>query len=67
MEIDRHFIAEKVNGGIVNLTHVPTEEQLADVFTKALSKPVFDKFLSKLGLYNVYAPTWGECEYVTIM
>ncbi|KAE8702627.1 putative pterin-4-alpha-carbinolamine dehydratase-like [Hibiscus syriacus] len=49
VKIDRHFIEEKVNGGIVNLTCVPTEEQLADVLTKALSKQVFEKFLSKLG------------------
>ena len=57
VEIDRHFISEKITNGIASLSYVPTEEQVADVFTKALPKASFNKFLFKLGIYNIYSPT----------
>ncbi|GMJ06483.1 cysteine-rich RLK (RECEPTOR-like protein kinase) 8 [Hibiscus trionum] len=57
VEIDKHFIAEKIVNGIATLSYIPTGGQLADILTKALSKTIFDDFLSKLGLYNVYSPT----------
>ncbi|KAL4347719.1 hypothetical protein GQ457_17G012390 [Hibiscus cannabinus] len=56
VEIDRHFISEKVNKGIATLSYVSTEGQLADLLTKALPRSVFDEFLSKLSLYNIYIP-----------
>ena len=57
VEIDRHFIAEKVKNGIAKLSYVPSKAQVVDVLTKALPRVIFDGFLSKLGLYNVYTPT----------
>jgi hypothetical protein len=36
MEIDRHFIKEKIDNGIMCLPFVRTTEQLADIFTKGL-------------------------------
>ena len=56
IEIDRHFISEKVNNGIVQLSYVPTKQQIADVLTKALPRVSFDELNSKLGLYNIYNP-----------
>lgn len=56
IEIDRHFIYEKVNSGVVKLHYVPTKSQLADIFTKALPRVTFDEFSSKLGVYNIYTP-----------
>ena len=56
VEIDRHFISEKINNGIVQLSYIPTQLQLADVLTKALPRRSFDEFNSKLGLYNIYNP-----------
>ena len=53
VEIDRHFISEKVNNGIVQLSYIPTKLQTADILTKALPRISFDKFNSKLGLYNI--------------
>ena len=55
VEIDRHFIADQVNKRTATLSYIPSKGQIADILTKALPKPVFNKFLFKLGLYNVYS------------
>ncbi|KAE8656802.1 ATP-dependent zinc metalloprotease FTSH 3 [Hibiscus syriacus] len=55
VEIDRHFIADQVNKKTTTLSYIPSEEQVADILTKVLPKPVFNKFLFKLGLYNYVA------------
>ncbi|GMI63347.1 hypothetical protein HRI_000004000 [Hibiscus trionum] len=57
VEIDRHFISEKVNGGLVKLNFVLTKGQLADILTKALPRVNFDEITSKLGLYNIHSST----------
>ncbi|KAK3037179.1 hypothetical protein RJ639_031066 [Escallonia herrerae] len=57
VEIDRFFIKEKLDEKIVELPHIRSEDQLADILTKAVSSRVFSKFLSKLGMWDIYAPT----------
>ena len=54
VEIDRHFISEKVNSKIIELNYIPTKKQIADILTKALPRTSFEEFKSKLGLYNIY-------------
>ncbi|KAK2967234.1 hypothetical protein RJ640_002061 [Escallonia rubra] len=56
VEVDRHFIKEKIDDGSVYLMHVPTREQTADVLTKSLHKPSFEDLVSKLGMVNIYVP-----------
>lgn len=56
VEIDRHFIKEKIEEGIIKMLYVPTCLQTADILTKALSRKVFDDLSSKLGLINIYRP-----------
>ena len=56
IEIDRHFIHEKVNSGVANLQYVSTKKQMADIFTKALPRVTFDELSFKLGIYNIYTP-----------
>ncbi|KAL5548711.1 hypothetical protein UlMin_003942 [Ulmus minor] len=56
VEIDQHFISEKVNNGIIQLSYIPTKLQTTDILTKALPRTSFDEFNSKLGLYNIYNP-----------
>ena len=42
------FITEEVNKKTVELKWVPSEKQQADIFTKALAKPLFEKFRGEL-------------------
>ncbi|GMP34973.1 hypothetical protein CsSME_00052031 [Camellia sinensis var. sinensis] len=57
VEVDRHFIKEKVEEGTICMTYVPTKEQIADTFTKGLSRQLFEDFIGKLDMINIYDPT----------
>ncbi|CAN6698705.1 unnamed protein product [Malus baccata var. baccata] len=57
VEVDRHFIKEKLDVKLIDIPYVRSEEQLADVLTHAVSARVFQDSLDKLGLGDIYAPT----------
>ena len=61
IEIDCHFIREKIYGGVIKTFHVPTRHQLADLFTKPLNQKQFLYLLSKMNLINIYSSSGGEC------
>ena len=44
IEIKYHFIQDMAQKGAVKLKYVPTEEQVADVLTKLLSRVKFEYF-----------------------
>ena len=44
VDVKYHFITETIESGSVQLKWVPTTEQQADIFTKALPRPVFEHF-----------------------
>ena len=56
VEIDRHFIKEKLDEKIVDLLYTPTRHQIADVLTKALPRITFEELNSKLRMINIYHP-----------
>jgi hypothetical protein len=61
LEIDCHFVRNKVQEGIFKLLPISTKSQLADFFTKALSTKIFNSFVSKLCLINIYhTPACGR-------
>ncbi|KAG8472686.1 hypothetical protein CXB51_034612 [Gossypium anomalum] len=68
VEIDRHFIADQVNKKTATLSYIPSEGQIANILTKALPKPVFNKFLFKLGLYNnvIFVFPYSLTEYSAV-
>ncbi|XP_019095674.1 PREDICTED: uncharacterized protein LOC109130522 [Camelina sativa] len=51
-----HFIRDEITSGTITNAHIPTEEQLADIFTKALGCDQFKYLRSKLGVLNLHAP-----------
>ena len=57
VEVDRHFIKEKLEKKIVSIPFVNSEEQLADVLTHAVCGRKFSDSLVKLGMCDIYAPT----------
>ncbi|KAK8951096.1 putative cyclic nucleotide-gated ion channel 19 [Platanthera zijinensis] len=59
IEVDCHFIREKVQLKKIELAHVPAAQQVADILTKALPRHLYNQFLSKLGAYDLYAPAYG--------
>ncbi|WVZ79627.1 hypothetical protein U9M48_027185, partial [Paspalum notatum var. saurae] len=61
IEIDLHFVREKVSFGEVHVLHVPTSSQYADIFTKGLPSSVFSAFRSSLNVRGAEAPTAGAC------
>jgi hypothetical protein len=56
VEVDRHFIKEKLEAGIIQFPFVKSEFQLADVLTKAVSNKVFTSCLHKLSMNDIHAP-----------
>ena len=50
IEIDIHFVRDKVLQKVLDIRYVPTEEQIADALTKVLSGPRFHGLSVKLTL-----------------
>jgi Reverse transcriptase (RNA-dependent DNA polymerase) len=57
VEVDRHFIKNNLEEKIIRFPFVRSEDQLADVLTKAVSTKIFDISLDKLGMIDIYHPT----------
>ena len=57
IEVDKHFIKEKVDAGVICISYLPTTEQIGDMLTKGFLKRQFDKCLSKLAMDDTYKPT----------
>lgn len=54
VEIDRHFIKEKIDLEMIKIVNVSSNSQVADIFTKALPRVPFEILCSKLGMINIY-------------
>ena len=54
VEMDRHFIKEKIDSGLIRTLFVASKLQLADVFTKGVQNPTFNSIVSKLGMKDIF-------------
>ncbi|MCO5612229.1 hypothetical protein L7F22_066492 [Adiantum nelumboides] len=50
IEVHYHYVKERLSAGEVSLAYVPTQDNLADLFTKALSREKLEDFRKALGL-----------------
>jgi hypothetical protein len=50
MEIDLHFVRDRVAMGEVRVLHVPTTSQFANIFTNDLPSSTFTEFRSSLNI-----------------
>ena len=57
IEIDYHFIREKIVVKEINTIFVNSNEQLANMLTKSLKGPRISYICDNLGTYDIYAPT----------
>ncbi|XP_057451805.1 secreted RxLR effector protein 161-like [Lotus japonicus] len=64
IEVDCHFIREKILSGVIKTSYVQSRDQLADMLTKSLRGPRIQYICNKLDALDIYAPTLqleGEC------
>jgi hypothetical protein len=59
IELDIHFVRERVQLGQLRVLHVPTGEQFADVMTKGLPTKSFEHFRSSLCVTPLHESTTG--------
>ncbi|CAL2255023.1 unnamed protein product [Prunus armeniaca] len=59
--VDRHFIKERLEDKTLQFPFVKSEDQLADILTKAVSSRVFQDTLSKWTLVTFMLQLEGEC------
>lgn len=52
VEVDRHFIKEKIKG-VIFMTYMSTSQQATDLLTKRFVKSMFKRLVDKLGMFNV--------------
>ena len=59
IELDWHLVREKIQAKLIKTFHVPTKHQLAYLFTMPLSSYQFTSLLNRIGILNIFAPSWG--------
>jgi hypothetical protein len=59
VELDIHFVRERVALGQFRVLQIPTQHQIADVMTKGLPTPLFEDFRDSLCIRQGHAPTEG--------
>ncbi|CAL1378054.1 unnamed protein product [Linum trigynum] len=59
IEIDCHVTRKRLKSGLIKLLHVRTDDQVADLFTKGMTRYRLKFLLDKLGVHNAYSPACG--------
>lgn len=49
--VKEHYIREQVKEGDIEVIHIASEDNIADIFTKPLPRPAHDRFCAMLGLF----------------
>ena len=57
IKIDKYFIKEKLDSGLICTSYVSTNRQLANILTKGLSSTTFQVSVSKLAMKNICSLT----------
>lgn len=53
IETKYHYIRECAERGLITVEFIRTEEQLGDIFTKALGRQKFEELRSKIGIRQI--------------
>lgn len=57
IDIDCHFVIEKIQEKLIQTQPIGTRNQLADLLTKSLCKPQHIYLIDKLGMKNLFSST----------
>ena len=57
VEIDRFFIKEKIDAGIISLAYVRSGQQVVDCLTKGLGTKECNLACDKMGMIDIYHPS----------
>ncbi|CAA6656648.1 unnamed protein product [Spirodela intermedia] len=57
IEINYHYIRDKVISGRISTPDMTSSHQLVDVFMKSLTGISYDATCTKLDMFDLYAPT----------
>ena len=60
IEFKYHYIRDMVQRGAVKLQYAVTDEQIANVLTKPLSRVKLEYFREKLGVLQIEVPSKGK-------
>jgi hypothetical protein len=55
-----HFLREKVEDNTVKFDFVPSADNLANMLTKALPQPAFERLKEQMGISKYQSPARGE-------
>lgn len=56
IDINVHFVHDRVLSGKFNNVYVPTKENPTDLYTKPLIRPTFTFLIPKLNLIDIHKP-----------
>lgn len=62
IEVHCHFIREHILAGDINLVYVSIEDQIADIFTKALGAEKLHHFRTMLGVQDMELSLRGSVD-----
>ena len=54
VEVDKYFIKEKLENGLICMLYIPTTKQVADVLTKGIPTKQFDRLIGKLAMKDIF-------------
>ena len=54
VELDCHFIREKIQKGVIETRHLSTKEQIVELLTKGLGSSQYEYLLSKFVVINLF-------------
>ena len=63
VEIDYHFVRDRVVSGDIQVNFISTKDQLANIFTKTLPKDKLIYFIHKLGIQKQHNNMCNKCDY----
>ena len=57
VEVDHHFIKDKLDKVVVCIPYVTSARQIVDILTKGLPEKLLSIFCSKMDLFDLFAPS----------